>query len=124
MNEPSVLTRMRLSCCWGDNLNEKELNEVVDYINHLQRENEQLKVEIECFEKSSERKDYNIVEQQEKIVSLTIERDKYKSIVDKAIKYIEETPIGRILPVHYWQEKDYTEPLLKILKELEEGVNK
>ena len=46
MNEPSVLTRMRLSCCWGDNLNEKELNEVVDYINHLQRENNQLKVEI------------------------------------------------------------------------------
>ena len=43
MNEPSVLTRMRLSCCWGDNLNEKELNEVVDYINHLQRENQQLK---------------------------------------------------------------------------------
>lgn len=37
--EPSVLTRMRLGCCWGDNLNEKELNEVVDYINHLQKEN-------------------------------------------------------------------------------------
>ena len=54
MNEHSVLTRMRLSCCWGDNLNEKELNEVVDYINHLQRENKQLK-----------------------------ERDKYKSIVDE-----------------------------------------
>ena len=34
--EPKVLTRMRLSCCWGDNLNEKELNEVVDYINNLQ----------------------------------------------------------------------------------------
>lgn len=49
------------------------------------------------------------------------ERDKYKSIVEKAIKYIEETPIGRILPVHYWEEKDYTKPLLKILKELEEG---
>lgn len=30
---PKVLTRMRLSCCWGDNLNEKELNDVVDYIN-------------------------------------------------------------------------------------------
>ena len=41
--EPSVLTRMRLSGCWGDNLNEKELNEVVDYINHLQQENKQLK---------------------------------------------------------------------------------
>lgn len=33
--EPKVLTRMRLSCCWGDNLNEKELNDVVDYINRL-----------------------------------------------------------------------------------------
>lgn len=42
--EPKVLTRMRLSCCWGDNLNEKELNEVVDYINNLQQENEQLKL--------------------------------------------------------------------------------
>ena len=36
MNEPKVLTRMRLSCCWGDNLNEEELNEVVDYISYLQ----------------------------------------------------------------------------------------
>ena len=44
--EPSVLTRMRLSCCWGDNLNEKELNEVVDYINHLQRENKQYKAKL------------------------------------------------------------------------------
>ena len=41
--EPNVLTRMRLSCCWGDNLNEKELNEVIDYINQLQQENKQLK---------------------------------------------------------------------------------
>ena len=41
--EPKVLTRMRLSCCWGDNLSEKELNEVVDYINSLQRENKGLK---------------------------------------------------------------------------------
>lgn len=40
--EPKVLTRMRLSCCWGDNLNEKELNEVVDYINLLQRKVNQL----------------------------------------------------------------------------------
>lgn len=43
MNEPKVLTRMRLSCCWGDNLNEKELNEVVDYINHLQNNWNELK---------------------------------------------------------------------------------
>lgn len=34
---PKVLTRMRLSCCWGDNLNEKELNDVVDYINGLEQ---------------------------------------------------------------------------------------
>lgn len=43
MNEPKVLTRMRLSCCWGDNLNEKELNEVVDYISYLQNNWNELK---------------------------------------------------------------------------------
>lgn len=45
--EPEVLTRMRLSCCWGDNLNDKELSEVVDYIDFLQQEVEELKEEIE-----------------------------------------------------------------------------
>lgn len=35
---PKVLTRMRLSCCWGDNLNVEELNEIVDYINNLQQQ--------------------------------------------------------------------------------------
>lgn len=35
---PKVLTRMRLSCCWGDNLDEKELNEVVDYIDDLYKQ--------------------------------------------------------------------------------------
>ena len=35
---PKVLTRMRLSCCWGDNLDEKELNDVVDYINELEHQ--------------------------------------------------------------------------------------
>ena len=35
---PEVLTRMKLSCCWGDNLNEKELNDVVDYINDLEQQ--------------------------------------------------------------------------------------
>lgn len=35
---PKVLTRMRLSCCWGDNLDEKELNEVVDYIDDLKQQ--------------------------------------------------------------------------------------
>ena len=34
---PEALTRMRLSCCWGDNLNVEELNEIVDYINDLER---------------------------------------------------------------------------------------
>lgn len=51
--EPKVLTRMRLSCCWGDNLNEKELNEVVDYINSLQQENKQLKDLIDTILKFS-----------------------------------------------------------------------
>lgn len=49
--EPKVLTRMRLSCCWGDNLNEKELNEVVDYINNLQS---QLKAKEETMNKLKE----------------------------------------------------------------------
>lgn len=40
---PKVLTRMRLSCCWGDNLDEKELNDIVDYIDELEQENKQLK---------------------------------------------------------------------------------
>ena len=43
MNEPKVLTRMRLRCCWGDNLDEKELNEVVDYIDWLQNNWNELK---------------------------------------------------------------------------------
>lgn len=40
---PKVLTRMRLSCCWGDNLNEKELNDVVDYINELEQQRKKQK---------------------------------------------------------------------------------
>lgn len=35
---PKVLTRMRLSCYWGDNLDEKELNDVVNYINELEQQ--------------------------------------------------------------------------------------
>lgn len=35
---PKVLTRMRLSCCWGDNLDEKELNDIVDYIDELEQQ--------------------------------------------------------------------------------------
>ena len=43
---PEVLTRMKLSCCWGDNLNEKELNDVVDYINELEQENKSLQSQL------------------------------------------------------------------------------
>ncbi len=45
---PKVLTRMRLSCCWGDNLDEKELNEVVDYIDDLEQ---QVKKQKEVIDK-------------------------------------------------------------------------
>ena len=48
---PKVLTRMRLSCCWGDNLNEKELNDVVDYINGLEQE---VKKQKEVIDKAVE----------------------------------------------------------------------
>ena len=52
---PEVLTRMKLSCCWGDNLNEKELNDVVDYINDLEqqckKQKEVIDKAIECIEK-------------------------------------------------------------------------
>lgn len=38
MKKPlKVLTRMRLSCCWENNLDEKELSDVVDYINELKQ---------------------------------------------------------------------------------------
>lgn len=46
---PEVLTRMRLSCCWGDSLDEKELNEVVDYINNLEQ---QVKKQKEVIDKA------------------------------------------------------------------------
>ena len=48
---PEVLTRMKLSCCWGDNLNEKELNDVVDYINELEQ---QCKKQKEAIDKAIE----------------------------------------------------------------------
>ena len=48
---PKVLTRMRLSCCWGDNLDEKELNDVVDYINELEQ---QCKNQKEVIDKAIE----------------------------------------------------------------------
>ena len=60
---PKVLTRMRLSCCWGDNLNEKELNDVVDYINGLEQEVKKQKEVIDktkIFLKNEGQKQYNI----------------------------------------------------------------
>ena len=48
---PEVLTRMRLSCCWGDNLNVEELNEIVDYINDLEQ---QCKKQKEVIDKAIE----------------------------------------------------------------------
>ena len=48
---PEVLTRMRLSCCWGDNLNVEELNEIVDYINNLEQ---QCKKQKEVIDKAIE----------------------------------------------------------------------
>lgn len=44
---PKVLTRMRLSCCWGDNLDEKELNDIVDYINELEHQDKKQKEVID-----------------------------------------------------------------------------
>ena len=48
---PEVLTRMRLSCCWGDNLNVEELNGIVDYINNLEQ---QCKKQKEIIDKAIE----------------------------------------------------------------------
>lgn len=48
---PKVLTRMRLSCCWGDNLDVKELNDVVDYINVLENQCKKQKEVIDRIEK-------------------------------------------------------------------------
>lgn len=36
--------------------------------------------------------------------------------INKAIEYIEETPICSILEVHCGYEEEYTDPLLKILR--------
>ena len=48
---PKVLTRMRLSCCWGDNLNVEELNEIVDYINDLEQQCKKQKEVIDRIDK-------------------------------------------------------------------------
>ena len=78
--EPSVLTRMRLSCCWGDNLNEKELNEVVDYINYLQQENKQYKGVID--------KAINYINDN-LIISSILDGKKYYTINDYSFDYKE-----------------------------------
>lgn len=48
---PKVLTRMRLSCCWGDNLDEKELNDIVDYIDELEQQCKKQKEVIDKIKK-------------------------------------------------------------------------
>lgn len=79
---PKVLTRMRLSCCWGDNLNEKELNDVVDYINGLEQEVKKQKEVID-------RKKYLLKEQGTELKELYSEIDKLQGRIDKAIEYLE-----------------------------------
>ena len=82
--EPKVLTRMRLSCCWGDNLSEKELNEVVDYINSLQQENKELK----------ENRD-KAIEILERIIILDLDNDqKACDILNKRDKELLQTLKG------------------------------
>lgn len=104
-----------------DNTEYKIPEKVIKSYQKLQQENKQLKVEIECFEKSSERKDYNIVEQQEKIVSLQQERDKYKYVVNEVLKYIENNK--QYIELEYYCKfgEDYIDVsgILNILKELE-----
>lgn len=114
-----------------DNTEYKIPEKVINSYQKLQLENKQQKVEIECFEKSSEIKDYNIVEQQEKIVSLTIERDKYKSIVNKLKKWLQEESkealeldeICESTTRYHTKFCMATKTLFKI-KELEEGSDK
>ena len=79
IEEPSVLTRMRLSC-WGDNLNEKELNEVVDYINQLQQENKKYK---EVIDKAIEYINDNL------IISSILDGKKYYTINNYSFDYRE-----------------------------------
>lgn len=50
MKEPEVLTRMKLCECWGDSLNIEELKEVNNYIKEIQKENQELKKQLEnCY---------------------------------------------------------------------------
>ena len=90
---PKVLTRMRLSCCWGDNLNVKELNDVVDYINELEYYKETLR---------------------DMVLELQEENKKQKEVIDKAIEYIKEKARNNC-----WIDQYESCDLIKILKEVE-----
>ena len=93
MNEPSVLTRMRLSCCWGDNLNEKELNEVVNYINNLQQENQQLKEKINQYENPDDLTLFYMwldEKAKDKMKQLKIEKEQLNSLVNSCQQEIRK----------------------------------
>lgn len=87
---PKVLTRMRLSCCWGDNLNEKELNDVVDYINDLEQQ---------CKK------------QKEVIDKLNIRIEENKKNIDESGSFVETYTGWKLIP-------EILEELLDILKEV------
>lgn len=91
--EPKVLTRMRLSCCWGDNLNEKELNEVVDYINLLQQKVNQLEEENKQFQQAN--------------VEFVSQNNKLQHRIYEAIEYIKHS---------WWLRTDQTYDTSKDLK--------
>lgn len=103
--EPKVLTRMRLSCCWGDNLNEKELNEIVDYINSLQQENEQLKKRID--------------NQEFLLISQGKELKELYSIINEATEYLEHERFKKKILLGLYEKKymkSIFNHLLKILR--------
>ena len=134
-NEPSVLTRMRLSCCWGDNLNEKELNEVVDYINHLQQQNQALKEAINNFhycpydDKCGELYDCSKEEYQGMIESnmkLSLQLDLYKSVLDEIREYITNNKLFNFVPdeeeiFEYVSDGKVKSELLQILDKAKES---
>lgn len=83
---PKVLTRMRLSCCWGDNLNVKELNDVVDYINELEQQCKKQKEFIEYMTKTIEELECDDVDDEEMKGYLIQRIDTFKEIL---LKYKE-----------------------------------
>ena len=84
---PKVLTRMRLSCCWGDNLNVKELNDVVDYINELEqqckKQKEAIDKVIEYMTKTIEELECDDVDDEEMKGYLIQRIDTFKEILLK-----------------------------------------